>query len=177
MKQLAQLDWAPGYSVQEDGSVWSLWGQGWRGAGRIIKTTWHKLKPYKNTKGYLKVDLMINGVRNCLSVHRLVLMVYLPKFNSKLETRHLNGIKTDNRLCNLAQGTAKENYADRVRHGTDNSGGRAGKAKLTTEDVELIRDLRRDSHLTQKRIGQIFGVHKGTIQSILNGRNWKCVGL
>ncbi len=35
----------------------------------------------------------------------------------KLEVRHLNGIKTDNRSSNLAWGTRRENMLDLTRHG------------------------------------------------------------
>ena len=52
-------------------------------------------------------------------VHTLVLTAFVgPRPSPEIEVRHLNGVRSDNRLSNLAWGTASENAYDRVRHGT-----------------------------------------------------------
>lgn len=68
--------------------------------------------------GYPTVE--VDGRR--LSVHILICETfYGPRpSTSRHEVRHLNGIRTDNRLENLRWGTVSENALDRVRHGTHN---------------------------------------------------------
>jgi hypothetical protein len=68
------------------------------------------LKPYKDTAGYLMVDLNKNK-RITLSVHRLIATTFLGI--SDLQVNHINGIKTDNKLENLEFVCARENSSHR----------------------------------------------------------------
>jgi hypothetical protein len=76
-----------------------------------IKSFWYGkeriLKPGKYTGGYLQVILCKNKNKKDYKLHRLV----WESFNSKtiLPIDHINGIKTDNRLCNLQAITSREN--------------------------------------------------------------------
>lgn len=58
------------------------------------------------------------GDRRTFHVHRLVLLAFVGPMPTGMQTRHLNGNATDNRLDNLAYGTPTENGADRKLHGT-----------------------------------------------------------
>jgi hypothetical protein len=52
------------------------------------------------------------------AVHRLVAEIWLPDpLPGQIQVRHLNGDPFDNRLENLAWGTARDNAEDRMRHG------------------------------------------------------------
>jgi len=69
---------------------------------------------------YLVVALSVKGRARIWPVHRLVLLAFvgsLPDTKPRMETRHLNGNKLDNRLANLAYGSAVDNKLDAVRHG------------------------------------------------------------
>ena len=78
------------------------------------------LKPWLNIGGYLEVNLSRKGGWDRRSVHSIVLETFVgPRPSPEHQARHLNGVKTDCRLANLCWGTAKENYEDRIRHGTD----------------------------------------------------------
>jgi DNA polymerase I-like protein with 3'-5' exonuclease and polymerase domains len=100
----------------------------------------------KGRWGHLKVTLHRNGAqsrkdgRRDLSVHRLVLQAFVG--DSDQEVRHLNGVAWDNTLRNLQYGTSHENRQDALRHGTM-SQRRAGRARLTEEDVAAIRAIPR----------------------------------
>lgn len=54
-----------------------------------------------------------------VAVHKLVLLAFHgPKPFPKAQCRHLDGNRMNNRETNLCWGTARENYNDKVAHGT-----------------------------------------------------------
>ncbi len=58
-----------------------------------------------------------------------------------MDACHDDGNKLNNTLGNLKWGTRLENMRDKVRHGTVPTGENHFKAKITNEQVELIRSL------------------------------------
>jgi len=75
--------------------------------GRILKGGTH------HRTGHKHVILSAEGRRLASTVHRLVMLAFVGPRPAGMEIRHLNGIPDDNRLINLAYGTAAENAADR----------------------------------------------------------------
>jgi len=97
------------YDVSDRGSVRSSPMRS-RGSGRLLKL---KVTP----AGYHRVMLYRDGQYKWHFVHRLVLTAFVrPPFGAE-QTRHLNSDKRDNRVANLAWGTASENQMDNVRAG------------------------------------------------------------
>jgi transcriptional regulator with XRE-family HTH domain len=137
--------------------------------GKILKAT-------LGSHGYLYVTLRSNKK---YLVHRLVLETFVGPCPAEMECRHLNGIKTDNRLDNLCWGTRSENMQDKNRHGTnisgDHKGIKNGMSKLNEEKVKKIKKLLKEDKLTQKEIAKLFNVSACTISAIKNGRVWKYV--
>ena len=126
-------------------------------------------------QGYRRVTLSNRGEASRFLVHRLVLTAF--KGASELETRHLNGVSSDNRLSNLAWGSRSENAADRVRHGTqyDNRGERHGNARLTDEGAKQIK-LAVGSGRQQSEVAREFNVSAATVNRIARGNGWTHVG-
>ena len=73
----------------------------------------------------------------------------------------------------LYLGTPKDNAADRKRRGRGQRlrGMLNGRAKLSREDVQRIRDLRRNG-VAQRRVASIVGISRSMVQFIEHGKNW-----
>ena len=93
------------YEVSNLGEVWSLQ------TGRVLRQN-------PSSGGYLVVTLCRAGRQKTHTVHRLVLTAFVGPCSAGMQARHLDGNQRNNRLDNLAWGTASENSRDRVRHGT-----------------------------------------------------------
>lgn len=75
------------------------------------------LKPYKMAKGYLYVDLWINGKHKKHRIHKLVAIAFIPNPENKNEINHIDGNKENNHISNLEWCTHKEN----IKHSMDNN--------------------------------------------------------
>jgi len=130
----------PGYFIDRDGKVYSF-GHKWR--GHEIR----ELKQIENSHGYLRFKATIDGVLKTYMTHKMVLEIYVGKKPSEdHQVCHINGIRTDNRIENLYWGTAKDNAADRTRHGNCKAAinGRKSSLKLTGTGVGAYFDKRRN---------------------------------
>ncbi|KKM63619.1 hypothetical protein LCGC14_1509590 [marine sediment metagenome] len=126
------------------------------------------LKPYTR-HGYLMTNLGAGGKSWTRPIHQLVLFAFVGPREEGMVCRHLNGIKTDNRLANLCWGTHKENSEDAVRHGHTHHpvmiGTNNTRAKITDDDVRVIRrrirhgerhaDIASDYDLTRAAVSHI----------------------
>jgi len=74
------------------------------------------LNPTMQNRGYLQVCLRKNGKKDYRTVHRLVLESFF-LLGRNLEVNHLNGDKTDNRLCNLEWASHRQNQHHAIRNG------------------------------------------------------------
>lgn len=71
----------------------------------------------------------------------------------------------------LRWATHVENLRDKVVHGTHLQGEKHGASKLTSREVVEIVRLSSEGK-TQRAVAAQFGVSKGTVQSIQEGRSW-----
>lgn len=111
-----------------------------------------------------------------LRVHRLTYEIFVGSILDGMYILH----RCDNRICvnpeHLVVGTQRDNIRDMYAkgRGVDNSGENHGKAILTKDQVVEILDLLQRGY-SQKEIGQMYHVNSATINSIANGKSWKCV--
>lgn len=79
-----------------------------------------------------------------------------------------------NRACcnpkHLRWATRSENEADKLSHGRDTRGERAGTAKLSEVDIATIRQLL--PHHTQREIAGMFGISRQEVSKIKLGARW-----
>ena len=137
-----------GYCVGNDGSVMSPSGPG-RNSGRV---TFGTIDAY----GYYTFML----VRNHL-VHRLVAAAFLPADAARPLVNHINGVKTDNRVCNLEYATHSEN----VRHAYA-----TGLAKNVRSVIGTLASGAETQFPSISEAARVIGGKPGPIHRYLRGR-------
>lgn len=113
------LGW-PDYEVSSLGRVRS-----WRPIGRTPKKRTNKprMKKIWYAAGYPMVGLSYHKHEENWPVHVLMLLAFVgPKPTPKHVARHLDDIRTNNILSNLAWGTRRENRLDASRNGRQSAG-------------------------------------------------------
>jgi hypothetical protein len=196
----------PGYCVGTDGRVWSrlvLRGLGSRrGTTSYLGRRWRRLRPVRGRNGYLLVTLCTGRARRNFFIHRLVLLAFVGPCPPGIQCRHLNGSPADNRVENLAWGTAKEDADDKRRHGTLTVGARNGsrrhpdrlargdrhgsrthpenvlrgeqhpQARLTAGQVRNLRRLYATGKYSYTGLARLVGVSAVAIGQIVRGETW-----
>ena len=84
------------------------------------KETGKTIKWLISRHGYYYCHLWANNGNRYIRMHRLLALAFIPNPNNYPLVRHLNDIKTDNRLENLAWGTMSENMKDSIKNGKYN---------------------------------------------------------
>lgn len=137
-------------------------------AGRILSVN-------KDEHGYARTAISIDGIGiRSVQIHRMVLLAFygMPP-TPEHEGAHWNGVRDDNRPDNLRWATASENTQDKRRHGTYQSGSQNPNAKLTEDDINLIRWKHALGY--ERRVRVIALLHQITdtsVRRILKGRSW-----
>lgn len=141
--------------------------------GRVRRTTTKAsgmagwiLKPVlSGPGGYLRVTLS-NGKPKIYCVHFLVCSSFHGmKPPEKSSVAHIDGDRFNNHASNLYWATHRENAADKSRHGRMVRGTKHPLAKLTDEQVLIIREKRR-AGITCKSLSAEFGVAVSLVHRI-----------
>lgn len=139
------------YDVSDRGRVRRVWkgSEGWR-----------LLRP-AGREGYLRVRLVRRGERRrWRSVHRLVLLAFVGSCPPGQQCRHLDGVRTNNTLGNLAWGFPAQNTADKALYWT----GAGGRGRPMPDDVvRRARELRREGW-AWREISALLGWGCRTVQ-------------
>lgn len=168
----------PGYRVGDDGSVWSCikltYVKGRRGSLSVIGTEWKPMATFPLGKsGHLAVRLRGGKLHY---VHKLVLWAFVGPRPAGLQACHFpDRDPANNRPENLRWDTPKANAADRVKHGTNNNGEQHNLAKLTDNIVRTIRAEYAEGKLTQKQLGEKYGVHESSVCQLVKRVTWRLV--
>lgn len=127
----------------------------------------------RSFRGYRTVAISCKTI----NVSRVVLITFCGEPPSpKHHAAHRDGNKINNHIDNLYWATARENERDKIKHGTVLHGEKAQFAKLTAEDVKLIRSKYRPAKRIPSNVEELateFRVNQTTINSIVRGHTWK----
>lgn len=153
------------YAVTSCGKVWSY------KSNRF-------LEPYKDSKGYLRVDLYGNGPRKSCKVHRLVAQAYIPNPNNWPHINHKNECKGSNHVNNLEwcnadynnhYGTHSQKISDSLKSNT-----RASKKVLCIE-TGIVYESGMDAY-RQTGISNVCISHAiNGISKTAGGFHWRLV--
>lgn len=125
------------------------------------------LRPLRHTNGYVRVTLWRSGVAYNRFIHALVLTAFAGARPSGRQACHNNGDKTDNRLINLRWDTPSANQADRVKHGTAQSGRTRDTRRYSKEDADIavaIFAMTKSISETARRMGMPRTTVSGVIK-------------
>lgn len=112
------IDESPDYQISNFGRVKSY---------KYDKVNGKVMKPYKDTKGYLQIDLSLDGRKRehrlHLAVHRLVARAFIPNPDNLPQVNHKDEDKTNNNVDNLEWCTNEYNcnygtHAERIAQKT-----------------------------------------------------------
>lgn len=122
----------------------------------------------KHHAGYMLISTSDGKIRQMLE-HRYVMEKHIGrKLKKKEVVHHINGIKTDNRIDNLA---LYKNQSEHIKNhviGENNP-----FSKLTNKNVSEIKRLYRTGNYLQKELAVLFKVTNTTISYIIKGKSWK----
>jgi len=117
--------------------------------------------------GYNRTKLTKNKIHKAYQTHRLILRAFIG--DSDLTVNHKNGIKTDNRLCNLEYMTIQENKIHAAKMGLQNK-------KLTNCDVTSIRFLSAFHKIKNPKLIKAFKISYSYLVAIKSGARSQYVG-
>lgn len=163
----------PGYRFGSDGSIWSS-KQSWRADEWTLRKQTKRFAAPNSKAPYFYIGLSTKTKVVLRSVHSLICEAFHGSRPDGMQCRHLDGNGLNNRSDNLTWGTAKENRADAIRHGTHLSGSRCPWSKFDEATVSKIRA----EIAAGAKIGVLakkYGVRDYAIRSIHLRLTWRHV--
>lgn len=143
------------------------------------------LNPTVGKIGYPVVGLSKEGYTKYCKVHRIVAENFIPNNLNKSQVNHINGIKTDNRICNLEWVTSKEN----IVHAVDNKllipykkgeGYWVGKTGLNNPKSKKVVQIKSGCHIavfdSLMDVERQLGLLHGNVGKACRNNKYSCGG-
>ena len=134
------------------------------------------------SNGYEQFSLSINNVRYTGIVHRLIAKTFLPNPENLPVINHKNGIRDDNRICNLEWCTQSYNgkhaFRELGREIRDMKGENNARTKLTEKDVINIKNKYSEGLLPRNiHVEYSDRISFSAFRKICGGQTWKHINL
>ena len=170
--QWKRLDWLPDYEISENGRVRRI-------TKGLTRSLGHEPKGSLRQRDgvYWVFKLMLpNGSKRIFQAHRLVCEAFHgPPPSPKHHAAHWDGDGLNNRFDNLRWATPAENIADKIRHGRVSIGARNGRAKLTDDQVRVIRSKFSGKRDDIRKLCKEFNLSRSAMRSVCSGEHWQHV--
>lgn len=116
--------------------------------------------------GYVAARPIIGGKIGKHYVHVLVAATFIGPKPDGMQVNHKNGIKSDNRVCNLEYVTRSDN----VKHAYESGISKGSKARTTQQQIDSIREMHR-SGVSFASMSKLTGVSAIHCSRIANGKS------
>lgn len=182
--------WEGIYQVSDRGRIRSLdrvierrdTDNGQQGHYRYQKIRGTVLVSHHNQSGYPAIHLTRQRKRRTRVIHQLVLEAFVGPRPAGYDCNHKDGDKTNNHLDNLEWVTRRENilHAQRILgrsagFADGRNGEETSNAKLTEEQVRIIRQRYATENILQKELAAEYEVWPTTISRIIRRETWSHV--
>lgn len=127
---------------------------------------------HKHKKGYLLVNLPVDGKMKRVQTHRVVAKMFIPNPDKLPQVNHIDCDKTNNTVSNLQWCTNKENAHHAIKTGTF-SFIKPPKRSLSEDQINMIRNANLNKDLTGNILASRFNVSRHLIYSIRSGNCYK----
>ena len=146
------------YEVNEKGEVRSLYH--WNGHKYEKRKKPYILKQSNTTTGYKKVELVKDGKRKSLKVHRLVAIAFIPNPMNKPYINHIDGNPINNCVENLEWCTQHENVVHAYKIGLRKI------SHITKEELQryvengvTFHQIMKKEHISVKRLQNYYKIY------------------
>lgn len=135
-----------------------------------------QLSPVNNGRGYLILNINIEGKRRCKAIHRIVAEAFIPNPNNLSEVNHLDGNRYNNNISNLEWIT----HGDNIKHSyklQNRSAIGSSNANCKTEEI-IVRDI--CEYLSKGfKASEVrdFGYPYGLVRKIKSKQNWQHISI
>lgn len=131
-----------------------------------------QLTGHKNQKGYIKIDVWIDGKRDKhYSLHRMVAEVFIPNPKNLPQINHLDGDKQNNSITNLEWCDGFENIKHRIEKlgvGMDQN---HKSTKIPSKEIKILRWKKSINYpINIKETAKKWGLRVDYLRKIINGK-------
>lgn len=129
---------------------------------------------FKHPNGYIHINLSFGGEKRQVRAHRVIYIAAHGGIQDGYVIDHINGVKDDNRLCNLQALTPEDNSHKAKEDGAYevNSDPELNKRMVPYEiRSEIIHDYS-EHNMTYRQLAEKYGCSKSTIGNIIHERGW-----
>ena len=129
---------------------------------------------FKHPSGYIHINLSAGGVKKQVRVHRVIYISAHGGIPNGMVVDHINGVKDDNRLCNLQILSPEDNSHKAKEDGAyeRNSDPEKNSRMVPYEIREEINYFHFIEGVSYKDLAEWYGCSKSTIGNIVKEDDW-----